>query len=264
MTLLGYRAKSRKIEHLPCSLAAGRTRLIEKEDTVQPHDFWQELHPADTYDFRKSHTDFYPAPLSDGRQLRLPIRPLSDGEHALASLIVNQASFAVQDALAAQLAEKLEPFKPDVIVGLPTLGLTLASAVARAMGHSRYVPLGTSKKFWYRADLSVPMSSITTPDQTKRLYIDPRMLPLVENRRVVLIDDVISSGTSIAAGLSLLAIAGIEPVAIGSAMLQSRRWVERLTAFGRHWPDRTVGVFSTPMLSKSTDRGWNAESEPRT
>ncbi len=228
---------------------------------MQPHDFWQEIHPSGTYDIHAGHTDFYPAILSDGRQLRLPIRPLPDGVHALASLIVNQASFAVQDALAAQLAEKLKPFNPDVIVGLPTLGLTLASTVARAMGHSRYVPLGTSPKFWYQADLSVPVSSITTPDQTKRLYIDPRMLPLLENRRVVLIDDVISSGTSIVAGLSLLALAGIKPVAVGAAMLQSERWLERLTALGDDWPEKTVGIFSTPLLSKLPDGSWSAQGE---
>jgi adenine/guanine phosphoribosyltransferase-like PRPP-binding protein len=229
---------------------------------VQPHDFWQEIHPANTFDPDKTHRDFYPAALMDGRQLCLPIRPLSDGTHALASLIVNQASFVVQDALAAQLAEKLKPFQPDVIVGLPTLGLTLASAVARVLGHSRYVPLGTSPKFWYQADLSVPMSSITTPDQTKRLYIDPRMLPLLENRRVVLIDDVISSGTSIAAGLSLLALAGVEPVAIGAAMLQSRRWADRLTALDSRWPEKTAGVFATPLLFKTADGSWSDPGGP--
>jgi adenine/guanine phosphoribosyltransferase-like PRPP-binding protein len=229
---------------------------------MQPHEFWQELHPAGTYDASESHAGFYPATLSDARQLRLPIRPLADGEHALASLIVNQASFAVQDALAAQLAEKLQPFAPDVIVGLPTLGLTLASAVARALGHDRYVPLGTSKKFWYQADLSVPMSSITTPDQVKRLYIDPRMVPLLEHRRVVLVDDVISSGTSITAGLSLLALAGIEPVAIGTAMLQSSRWLEPLSALNSHWPDRIVGVLSTPLLLKLPDGRWSACPPP--
>ena len=229
---------------------------------MQPHDFWQDIHPANTFDPDRPHRDFYPATLLDGRQIRLPIRPLSDGTHALASLIVNQASFAVQDVLASQLAEKLKPFQPDVIAGLPTLGLTLASAVARALGHSRYVPLGTSPKFWYQADLSVPMSSITTPDQTKRLYIDPRMLPLLEKRRVVLIDDVISSGTSIVAGLSLLAIAGVEPVAIGAAMLQSRRWVDRLTVLDSRWPQKTAGVFATPLLSKMPDGSWSAPGTP--
>lgn len=224
---------------------------------MQPHDFWQDLHPAGSFETTKRHVDFYPATLSDGRQLRLPIRPLSDGKHALASLIVNQASFAVQEALATELARKLAPFQPDIVVGLPTLGLTLASAVARALGHARYVPLGTSKKFWYQAELSVPMSSITTPDQVKRLYVDPRMLPLIQGRRVALIDDVISSGTSIVAGLSLMALAGVEPVAIGAAMLQSRRWTSPLSEVGIHWPERTLGVFRTPLLSKSDD-GWAA------
>jgi adenine/guanine phosphoribosyltransferase-like PRPP-binding protein len=88
------------------------------------------------------------------------------------------------------------------------------------------------------------------------------MLPLLENRRVVLIDDVISSGTSIVAGLSLLTIAGVEPVAIGAAMLQSRRWVDRLTALDSRWPEKTAGVFATPLLSKMPDGGWSAESAP--
>jgi len=156
---------------------------------MAPHDFWQEIHPPGTFPHDREFTTFYVATLEDGRQLRLPIRVLADGDHALASLIVNQASFAVLDALADGLAEKLGPMGVDVVAGLPTLGLTLAAAVAQKLGHGRYVPLGTSRKFWYREELSVPMSSITSPEQVKRLYLDPRMLPLVENRRVLLVDD---------------------------------------------------------------------------
>jgi adenine/guanine phosphoribosyltransferase-like PRPP-binding protein len=230
---------------------------------MHPHDFWQELHPPQTFDPHAVHAAFYPATLRDGRMLRLPIRPLPDGTHALASLIVNQASFAVQDVLAEQLAEALAPSRPDIVVGLPTLGLTLASAVARKLGHSRYVPLGTSPKFWYREDLSVPLSSITTPGREKRLYVDPRMLPLLDGGRVVLIDDVLSSGTSIVAGLSLLSIAGVEPVAIGAAMLQSRRWETCLAGHadatrGPLWADRVFGVFATPLLARSSDGSWQA------
>src|SRR5688572_29076416 len=146
---------------------------------MQPHDFWQEIHTALTFDATGGHEHFYPAILADGRQILLPIRPLAGGRHALASLIINQASFTVLDALATDLAARLKVLEPDVIVGLPTLGLTLASQVARKLGHDRYVPLGTSKKFWYDETLSVPLSSITTPEQMKRLYVDPRMLPLI-------------------------------------------------------------------------------------
>jgi adenine/guanine phosphoribosyltransferase-like PRPP-binding protein len=221
-----------------------------------PHEFWQDILPPATFGTAGPHSSFFPAELDDGRQICLPVRPLADGEHALASLIVNQASFAVLEALAADLAAKLAPFNPDVVIGLPTLGLTLAAAVARHLGHSRYVPLGTSRKFWYLEELSVPMSSITTR-QEKRLYIDPRMLPLIENRRVALVDDVISSGSSIVSGLALLAASGIRPAVMGAAMLQSDRWREKIAAFGPEWPERVRGVFATPLLTKAED-GWRA------
>lgn len=223
---------------------------------MQPHDFWQELHAPGSFDPMEERADFHVAELPDGRQLRLPIRVLADGEHALASLIINQASFTVLEALAAALAARIAAHDIDVVAGLPTLGLTLAAAVARALGHARYVPLGTSRKFWYREELSVPLSSITTPNQEKRLYIDPRMLPLLEGKRVALIDDVISSGASIVSGLSLLTSCGIEPAVIGAAMLQSERWRDRVDIDGKQWSERIVGVFSTPILDRSENGCW--------
>ncbi|MDP8919256.1 MAG: phosphoribosyltransferase [Pseudomonadota bacterium] len=228
---------------------------------MQPHDFWQEIHPPLTFERSPSHghSGFFPAEFEDGRQLRLPIRELADGEHALASLIINQAGFAVEDALCASLAEKVRPFEPDVVVGLPTLGLTLASGTAKKLGLSRYVPLGTSRKFWYREELSVPMTSITSPGHTKRLYLDPRMLPLIENKRVLLIDDVISSGRSIVAALELLSKCDVKPVALGAAMLQTDAWQKLLTAMDPEWPDRVVGVLRTPRLKRVAGGGWAAE-----
>ncbi len=215
---------------------------------LQPHEFWQELHPPGHLPAGPADGGFVVA-LGDGRQLRLPIRPLPGGQQALVSLIINQASFAVLDALATDLAAKLHADAPEIIVGLPTLGLTLAGAVAQKLGHARYVPLGTSRKFWYAEELSVPLSSITTPEQRKRLYIDPRMLPLLAGRRVALLDDVISSGASMAAGLALLNGAGIAPVVLAASMLQSARWQEPLAGH------RIVSSFATPVLRQSAT-GW--------
>jgi adenine/guanine phosphoribosyltransferase-like PRPP-binding protein len=228
---------------------------------MQPHDFWQDVHPPGTFDCEPEggHREFFPAEFEDGRQLRLPIRELADGEYALASLIINQAGFAVEEALCASLAEMVRCFEPEVVVGLPTLGLPLASGTARKLGFSRYVPLGTSRKFWYREELSVPMTSITSPGQTKRLYLDPRMLPLIQNRRVLLVDDVISSGRSIVAALELLGSCGVRPVAIGAAMLQTDSWLVPLARLDPRWPDRVVGVLRTPRLVRNGAGGWVAE-----
>ncbi len=228
---------------------------------MQPHDFWQEIEPPGADDPERAGALFHAAAFDDGRMLRLPIRPLADGRHALASLILNQASFEVVDAIADDLARKLEPFRIEVVAGLPTLGLTLASALALRLGHARYVPLGTSRKFWYREEFSVPLSSITTPEQAKRLYVDPRMLPLLEGRRVALIDDVVSSGASMAAALQLMALCRIDPVAIGAAMLQSERWRERLAKLDPKWPARVVAVLRTPMLARGGDGKWRAAGD---
>src|ERR1700691_3477642 len=205
---------------------------------MTPELFWQEILPSDA-----PTVGGYPARFADGRILLLPIRALPDGKHALASLIINQASFTVVDALAMSLAQKLAAFAPDIIVGLPTLGLTLASAVAQKLGHTRYVPLGNSAKFWYRAELSVPLSSVTTPDQEKRLFIDPRMLPLLEGRRIALVDDVISSGVSMLAGIELLQACGVKPLVLGTAMLQSEDWQERLAGWN------IAAVLRSPILT---------------
>ncbi len=205
---------------------------------MTPESYWQHILPADA-----AVRGGYPARFEDGRILVLPLRPLPDGQHALASLIINQASFTVVDALATSLAAKLVAYAPDVVVGLPTLGLTLASAVAQRLGHARYVPLGTSAKFWYRDDLSVPLSSVTTPDPRKRLFIDPRMLPLLAGRRIALVDDVISSGASIRAGIELLAACGFKPAVLGAAMLQSERWREPLVGWD------IAAVLHSPVLT---------------
>lgn len=221
--------------------------------TYQPHQFWQTLLPPDTHDPHRAdgHVGFYPATLPDGRQLALPLRVLpGDGTSAVASLILNQASFSVEDGLAEALTAMLAPAAPDVIVGVPTLGLPLAANVARRLGHSRIVPLGTSRKFWYLDDLSVPLKSITTPGGGKTLYLDPRMLPLLEGRRIAVIDDVVSSGQSMQAVLDLLQKAGIAPVAIGCAMLQGNHWQAALGPMA----EIISAPLRSPRFSKSSER----------
>ena len=48
----------------------------------------------------------------------------------------------------------------------------------------------------------------------------------------------------------------MEPVALGAAMLQTERWRAPFQAHRSHWPDRTCGVFKTPLLVLSQGGGW--------
>ncbi len=239
--------------------------MLPDAEPMQPHHYWQHFLPADQSPCEQDlacYTDRYPARLPDGRHLYLPLRqPPSREGFAVASLILNQASFVVQDTLAGFLAGHLSTYKPDLIVGLPTLGLGLAEAVARNLGHSRMVACGTSRKFWYDDALSVPMHSITSPVPTaKRLYLDPRLLPLLHNRRVAVIDDVLSSGASMAAALGLLSSVGVRPIAIGAAMLQTHCWSESLAKLDSTLPDSVCGVLKTPLFIR-VGQGWKVADE---
>lgn len=226
-----------------------------------PHAYWQQIdppgsHPADPAGWRYA----YPARLADGRELLLPLRVLpGNGDRAVASLIVNQASFAVEDALAEIMADHARALGADIIVGVPTLGLPLAAGVARRLSHPRMVALGTSRKFWYRDDLSEPLASITTPVGSgagKRIYLDPRMLPVLEGRRIVVVDDVASTGSSLVAVLKLFALAGLSVAGIVVAMRQTRRWHEALSPWFDDAEDHVRGAFDTPLFVAAGPDLW--------
>lgn len=208
----------------------------------------------------------YPARLPDGRYLVLPLRgmPTASGaapDRCVASLIANQASLDVVEQLALHMAEGARGHAFDVIVGLPTLGLAFAPLVARALGHGRFVPLGYSRKYWYREELSEPVSSITTPGKGKLLYVDPNQLPLIAGRRVLVVDDAVSSGTTMAAGLTLLQRCGAEVAAIAVAMRQGTQWQEKLRrADGSAIP--VVGAYDCPRMVRRADGWWPEDAAP--
>jgi len=214
-------------------------------------EFWQQFEPPDPPDGApadaplSSHTV---ARMPDGSGLALPLRDL--GEFAVAGLISNQASFAVVERIAGWMADVAATVRPDVVAGLPTLGHVFAPLVAQHLGHTNWVALGTTRKLWYDEALSVPLASITSPGAGRRLWLDPRLLPRLRGRRVLLVDDVISTGASARAGLTVLETAGTPPVAVCVAMTQANRWQPT-------WPTRTplLAAFATPIFAR-TPEGW--------
>ena len=193
----------------------------------------------------------YPVRLPCGRILVLPLRALPGGNRAVASLIANQASTIVVAALADHMAAEARTFDAEIVVGLPTLGLAFASLVAERLGQSRYVPLGYSRKFWYDDALCEPVSSITSPEAGKQLRLDPNLRPLLENRRVVLIDDAVSTGVTAVAAVRLLQKIGVDIAGMVVAMKQTNRW----EAAAAMLPLAVRAVYGCPLFERS-DAGW--------
>jgi adenine/guanine phosphoribosyltransferase-like PRPP-binding protein len=227
-------------------------------------DYWQELTPDVPARFSATppYRFGYPVRLPCGRVLILPLRQLPDGRHAVASLIANQASHVVVAALADHMAKQAQLLRPEIVVGLPTLGLAFASLVASRLGQPRFVPLGYSRKFWYDDALSVPISSITTPEAGRRLRLDPNLLTLIRGRRVVVIDDAVSTGTTVVAVVKLLRAIDVDAVGMVVAMKQTNRWEAALRSLGG--PSLQVrGVCGCPLFARRGDGWWPvADTQP--
>lgn len=196
----------------------------------------------------------YPVRLPGRKVLILPLRQLPTGDTAVASLIANQAGHSVVATLADHMAVQAKSFDPEIIVGLPTLGLAFAGLIAARLGQPRYVPLGYSRKFWYSDALSESVSSITSPETGKQLRLDPNLLPLIVGRRVVLVDDAISTGNTAVAAITLLHRIGVQVVCLVVAMKQTNRWEAALDALPSNSAVRAV--FGCPLFRQSEDGWW--------
>jgi adenine/guanine phosphoribosyltransferase-like PRPP-binding protein len=218
--------------------------------------YWQEVTEAvpPRYSVEPPYRFGYPVRLPCGRYLVLPLRRLPDGKHAVASLIANQASHDVVAVLADHMAAQARTLGGDLVVGLPTLGLSFASMVAQRLGQPRYVPFGYSRKFWYDDALSEPVASITSPEAGKLLRLDPNLLSLFKRRRVLIVDDAISTGMTAVAAVRLLQRLGVEITGMIVAMKQTNRWQAPLREAEPKLPVR--GVYGCPMFRLSDDGCW--------
>lgn len=198
-----------------------------------------------------------PVRLPDDRVLVLPIRLRSDApDRALASLIANQASFEVVEHLARAMGDVARSYRPDVVVGLPTLGMVFAPGVAQALGHTRWVPMGYSRKFWYDETLATTVRSITTPGAAgKTIYLDPNQLPLLSGRRALIVDDVVSSAQTLSQVWNLLEQLGVQVVGAVVAMRQGSAWRD---ALGPVRCGRLGSVFDSSHLVLENDGWWPA------
>lgn len=206
-----------------------------------------------------SYETHYPVRLTDGSELVLPLRPLPSGNGAIALLMSNQTPFEVEDQLVPLLTDLARGFAPDIVAAVPTMGLDYARRVARGLGHAHYAALGLSRKFWYDEALSEPLSSSTSPDQAKRLYLDPALLDRVAGRRVLLVDDVINTGTSARAAIRLLERAGAQVTGLLVVLTEGHAWRAALGALSADWPARVQALGHIPMFRRGDDGRWVPE-----
>ncbi|MCK0198962.1 phosphoribosyltransferase [Ancylobacter sp. 6x-1] len=202
------------------------------------------------------YVDRYPVKLPDGDWAELPFLALPpDFETAIAYLCITENSFALEDRLSSAIVDCVRDLASEIVVGMPTLGMVLAASVAKKLGHPHYVPLSYSRKFWFEDELSIPVISITSPLKPKTVFIDPRLLERMEGRRVLLVEDVISTGGTVSAELELMRRIGADVVGVATAIKETNVWQQTLGAIDPAWPALVRAPISCPLFRKGPG-GW--------
>jgi adenine/guanine phosphoribosyltransferase-like PRPP-binding protein len=193
--------------------------------------------------------------LHDGCCLSLPLIPLPGDDRAIALLMSNQTSFRVERNIVERMAKLARAASPEAIVGVPTLGLAYARPLAESIGLPDFVALGYSRKFWYDDALSEVAVSSTSPDQSKRIYLDPALLERVRGRRVVIVDDVLNTGSTMMSAVRLLQKAEANVVAIVAVLTEGWQWHNALARINPEIPRLVRALGHIPIFGR-TRKGW--------
>ncbi|MFC0380363.1 phosphoribosyltransferase family protein [Levilactobacillus acidifarinae] len=135
---------------------------------------------------------------------QLPIMPISP-KLAIASFVL-LGDTELTDYAASALAQKM-PADFDYLITMESKGIPLAQELSRLTNRAQFVVLRKSQKDYMRDPLSVPVNAITT-SAPQRLFLDGLDAQSLAHKRVVIVDDVISSGGSLNAARVLVQQAG--------------------------------------------------------
>jgi adenine/guanine phosphoribosyltransferase-like PRPP-binding protein len=163
-----------------------------------------------------------------GQPTELPIVAIND-KLAISLLMVIDMGVGFGERIGKALAARLAETKPDIVVGAATLGIPVAIEVSRHLGLDQYVIVQKSPKI-HLGDALVEHVQSVTSSGSQRLLLDRRAIPLLRGRRVVVVDDVVATGSSLAATLKLVRQAGAEVVGVGVILTEAHDWREALGA----------------------------------
>ena len=133
----------------------------------------------------------------------LPICPVNENLYIAGFVIFGDQELTV--ACARELLERAPEY--DYIITAEAKGIPLAHEMVRQAGDSKYILARKGPKLYMRDIFSVTVNSITTAKEQK-LYLDGADAALMQGKRILIVDDVISTGESLKALEALVEKAG--------------------------------------------------------
>ena len=136
---------------------------------------------------------YYPMNIA-GLDRKLPICRVTDDLYIAGFVIFGDQELTV--ACAKALLEKAPAY--DYIITAEAKGIPLAHEMARQSGAKKYFLARKAPKLYMTGVFEVSVKSITTAKEQK-LYLDVADAELMKGKKILLVDDVISTGESLRA-----------------------------------------------------------------
>lgn len=172
-------------------------------------------------------TDFFELNIC-GLTRRLPIKPISKNTK-IASFDILEDIELVQKA-ASQLADKLQAYQFDYLVGPEVKVVPLIYELAKLLGHSSYVICRKSIKPSMISPIVLkPLSYF--PKHVKPLVIDGLDADKLKGKKVVIVDDVVSTGVTIRLVKKLMEDVGAQVVATAAIIRQGESQFDQIDNF---------------------------------
>lgn len=138
-----------------------------------------------------------------GLERDLPVCKVSDSLYIGAFVIFGDQELTV--AAARELLKKAPPY--DYLITAEAKGIPLVHEMARQNGDKKYMLARKGPKLYMTGVFGVAVHSITTAKE-QHLYLDTADAALMAGKRILIVDDVISTGESLSALEALVEKAG--------------------------------------------------------
>ncbi len=133
----------------------------------------------------------------------LPICKVTDDLYIGAFVIFGDVELTVETARA--LLEKAPEY--DYMISAEAKGIPLIHEMARQSGQNKYFLARKAPKLYMSGVFDVVVNSITTAKE-QHLYLDKADADLMRGKKILIVDDVISTGESLTAIEKLVEVAG--------------------------------------------------------
>ena len=138
-----------------------------------------------------------------GVERDLPICPLNESLQIAGFVIFGDPELTT--ACAAAMLEKAPEY--DYMISAEAKGIPLVHEMARLAGNQKYFLARKAPKLYMTGVFEASLRSITT-ERDQKLYLDVADAELMRGKKILIVDDVISTGQSLAAIEALVEKAG--------------------------------------------------------